>query len=199
MRCVIHENAAFCRMHLLSREIWDFTLQATRPHFVYRDAPDKIIRALSDIVGLTTNHDLALPLLMDEEPIGLLVLRTKGHDRFTGEHAELLSFVAQPFSIALSNALAYDRVVRYRDLLIDDNRFLTRELLNELPENIIGANGGLHQVMQAVDQVAPLSNLVLILGETGVGKEVIANTIHYSSSRSKQPFIKVNWGPYPSI
>jgi transcriptional regulator with GAF, ATPase, and Fis domain len=64
-------------------------------------------------------------------------------------------------------------------------------------DEIIGADSGLKTVMEMVRQVAPLDSPVMIMGETGVGKEVVANAIHYSSPRAKGPFIKVNCGAIP--
>jgi transcriptional regulator with GAF, ATPase, and Fis domain len=88
--------------------------------------------------------------------------------------------------------------VKYRDTLIDDNRFLKRELLSQAGEEIVGGNSGLRNVMEMVRQVAPLNNTVLLMGETGTGKEVIANAIHFASPRKDGPFIKVNCGAIPA-
>src|SRR6185369_7007615 len=88
-------------------------------------------------------------------------------------------------------------VIRYRDILLDDNRFLNRELLSQVGDEIIGGNSGLRNVMEMVRQVAPLNNTVLLMGETGTGKEVIANSIHFASPRKDGPFIKVNCGAIP--
>ena len=83
--------------------------------------------------------------------------------------------------------LSYREVLRYRDILLDDNRFLNRELLSQAGDEIIGGNSGLRNVMEMVLQVAPLSNTVLLMGETGTGKEVIANAIHFASLRERWP------------
>jgi len=98
--------------------------------------------------------------------------------------------------MALANALAHEAVVRYRDLLLDDNRFLRSELVPQLGGEMIGGNSGLRNVMEMVQQMAPLSNTVLLMGETGTGTEVIANAIHFASPRNG-PFIKVNCGAIP--
>src|SRR5208283_3701255 len=103
----------------------------------------------------------------------------------------------EPFSIAMSNALRYEEVVKLKDILDAENRELSRELRYFSGDEIVGAEYGLKNVMEMVRQVAPLSSPVLLLGETGVGKEVVANAIHYSSSRSGGPFIKVNCGAIP--
>ncbi|MDX1702055.1 MAG: sigma-54 dependent transcriptional regulator, partial [Melioribacteraceae bacterium] len=79
----------------------------------------------------------------------------------------------------------------------DDNKFLHGELRKVSGEEIIGAHFGLRDVMHKVQQVAALNSPVLLLGETGVGKDVIANSIHYSSSRNDGPFVSVNCGAIP--
>lgn len=73
-----------------------------------------------------------MPLRIETELIGFLVLRTRGEGKFTPEHVELLATVTEPFAIALANVLAHEEeVIKYRDILIDDNRFLNRELLSQ--------------------------------------------------------------------
>jgi transcriptional regulator with PAS, ATPase and Fis domain len=84
------------------------------------------------------------------------------------------------------------------ELLTDDNRFLHGELRSLCcADEIVGANFGLRDVMHKARQVASLDSPVLLLGETGTGKDVVANSIHYSSSRSEGPFISVNCGAIP--
>jgi transcriptional regulator with GAF, ATPase, and Fis domain len=141
----------------------------------------------------------ALVRLLDVEGkrMGALVLLAQGRDRFTEEHGRLFSLLKEPFAIALSNTLKHQEILRLKDLLADDNRYLHRELLHLSGDEIIGAEFGLKGVMTMVGQVASLSSPVLLLGETGVGKDVIANAIHYSSPRKDGPFIKVNCGAIP--
>ena len=82
-------------------------------------------------------------------------------------------------------------------MLTDDNRYLHRELLRISGDEIIGEDFGLKNVMEMVRKVAPLESPVLLLGETGVGKGLIASAVHYLSRRSKGPFIVVNSGAIP--
>jgi len=93
--------------------------------------------------------------------------------------------------------LRHQEVSRLKDMLADDNRYLFGELWSASGDEIIGSDFGLKAVMEMVRQVAPLNSPVLLLGETGTGKEVIANAIHYSSPRKDGPFIKVNCGAIP--
>ena len=143
------------------------------------------------------NSTLSVPLCIEGKKLGVLILRAKGRGVYRKDHAVMIRFASDPFAIALSNALAHQELMHYRDVLLDDNRFLQRELSPGVPADIIGESSGLKNVMEMVHQVAPRNNTVLLLGETGVGKEVIANAIHYGSTRSNGPFIKVNCGAIP--
>jgi len=93
--------------------------------------------------------------------------------------------------------LQHQEVSRLKDMLADDNRYLYQELRSAAGDEVIGSDFGLRSVMEMVKQVAPIDSPVLLLGETGTGKEVIANAIHYSSPRRDGPFIKVNCGAIP--
>ena len=136
-------------------------------------------------------------LEVEGKKLGALVLLAEGRDRFSEEHGRLFALLNEPFAIALSNTLKHQEILRLKDLLADDNRYLHRELLRLSGEEIVGADFGLKGAMAMVQQVASLGSPVLLLGETGVGKDVIANAIHYSSPRKDGPFIKVNCGAIP--
>jgi len=140
---------------------------------------------------------LVMPLVMEDIILGSLVIIAQGNDRYTEEHARLLSLLHEPYCIAMSNTLKHQQVLELKDMLTDDNRYLHRELLRISGDEIIGENFGLKGVMEMVRQVAPLDSPVLLLGETGAGKDVIANAIHYSSPRRDAPFITVNCGAIP--
>jgi formate hydrogenlyase transcriptional activator len=116
---------------------------------------------------------------------------------FTEEQVSQVALLKEPLVIAMSNALKHREVVKLNDLLTDDNRFLHGELHRISGDEIIGANFGLKDVMHKARQVAALNSPVLLLGDTGVGKDVIANMIHYSSPRRNSPFISVNCGAIP--
>jgi transcriptional regulator with GAF, ATPase, and Fis domain len=149
-------------------------------------------------LGLDINvSSIEVRLELEGNRIGVLNLMAKGMDRYTDEHAEIMRIVHEPFAIAMANALRHQEVSKLRDMLADDNRFLQQRLRELAGAEIVGAEFGLKDVMKSVGQVARLDSPVLLYGETGVGKEVIANAIHYSSSRRNGPFIKVNCGAIP--
>ncbi len=140
---------------------------------------------------------MLLYLIMGHDRGGALSLRAEGREKYKAHHAKLLSLVAEPFTIALDNALKHRELSILKDRLADDNRYLQKELRDIYGDQIIGENSGLKDIMAMVRQVAPLTSPVLLLGETGTGKDVIANAIHYSSQRRGGPFIKVNCGAIP--
>jgi transcriptional regulator with GAF, ATPase, and Fis domain len=155
-------------------------------------------KEIQERLGL--NPDISvmnMALKLEGNRIGDLGLMADGLNQYTDEHARLLLMLHQPFAIAMSNALKHMEVIRFKDMLADDNRYLFDELRSVLGDEIIGSDFGLKLVMEMVQQVAPLDSPVLLLGETGTGKEVIANAIHYSSPRKDGPFIKVNCGAIP--
>jgi transcriptional regulator with GAF, ATPase, and Fis domain len=140
---------------------------------------------------------LGMALKLEGNRIGDLALIAEGLDQYTEEHARLLSLLHEPFAMAMSNALKHTEVIRFKEMLADDNRYLRGQLREMTGDQIVGADFGLNSVMTLVEQVAPLDSAVLLLGETGVGKEVIANAIHSLSTRRDGPFIKVNCGAIP--
>lgn len=158
---------------------------------------DVLGRLLWKKMGKKEMSVLVLKLVIDDQKIGVLIFAARGHDRFTKEHERLLRLVHDPAAIALSNHLQHKEVLKLKDLLEDDNQYLNQQLHRIAGDEIIGSEFGLKHVMEMVRQIAPQKSLVLLMGETGVGKEVIANAIHYSSTRAGGPFIKVNCGAIP--
>jgi transcriptional regulator with GAF, ATPase, and Fis domain len=175
------------------------------------DAEDPDVRIFNDPMSValcremlqflqTSSHSvMVMRLRIQEKVFGSLVLTNDrtGDARYTGAHAELISLLREPFAIALSNAISHRDVLRLNDLLADDNRYLQSELRKRTGEDIVGADFGLKGVMESVHQVAALDSPVLLLGETGVGKDVIAHALHTLSNRKNHPFIAVNCGSIP--
>ena len=140
---------------------------------------------------------ITLPLVIEGEPIGGMGISARGPDRFTAVHADLLELVKEPIAMAMSNTRSYQETVRLKNLLADDNRALFRELEEVSGTRVVGAEFGLRRVMEMVRLVAQSKSPALLLGETGTGKEVIANAIHLTSSRRNGPMIRVQCGAIP--
>jgi len=140
---------------------------------------------------------LGVFLIVDKNWVGGITLNARGNNSFEKEHLELFSLLKKPITIALSNSLRYQELLELKERLSDDNRFLQNELQSAIGKEIIGSDFGLKGVMDLVQQVAPLKSPVLLLGETGTGKELIARAIHNISPRKNSPFITVNCGAIP--
>jgi len=153
-------------------------------------------RVMSMAWPADTSH-LLMDLELEKKRLGVLNLFAEGKNRYTNFHAHMISLLHEPFATAMSNILQHQEIQRFKDMLADDNRYLHQEMLRMTGDTIIGANFGLRDVMKMVRQVAPLDSPVLLMGETGVGKEVIANAIHFSSPRRTEPYITVNCGAIP--
>jgi transcriptional regulator with GAF, ATPase, and Fis domain len=160
--------------------------------------PDLLPHELLERLGQNESYSfIHMALELDGNRIGHLGLMADGVNQYTDAHVRLLLLLREPLAIAMSNALKHQEVIRFKQMLADDNRYLLDELRSVAGEEIIGADFGLSMVMRMVEQVAPLDSPVLLLGETGTGKELIANAIHSSSPRKEGPFIKVNCGAIP--
>jgi transcriptional regulator with GAF, ATPase, and Fis domain len=147
--------------------------------------------------GLMEKSSIVLFTWSKGRRLGQVGFFVRGRNRYTAEHARLINLLHRPFSIAMANALQYREIVDMKDLFSADIRNLRHELKQTSGAEIIGAGGGLRQVMEIVSQVAPLTTPVLLLGETGAGKEIIANRIYSSSPRRDGPFVKINCGAIP--
>ncbi|MEN6318904.1 MAG: sigma 54-interacting transcriptional regulator, partial [Syntrophaceae bacterium] len=164
---------------------------------VNRPESDPVIKKISESFKLLKSSQLVMRLVIEGKRIGSLTLATDGLDKYTEAHARLFSLLNEPFAIAFSNALTHQEVLTLKDMLADDNRYLHQELMHMSGDEIVGSDFGLKDSMDMVKSVAPLDSPVLLLGETGVGKGVIASAIHYLSPRRKGPFITVNSGAIP--
>jgi formate hydrogenlyase transcriptional activator len=118
---------------------------------------------------------------------------------FTQDDAEFLGQVANQVAIAVENALDYLHVTESHERLATAKRYLEDEIrtVHNFDE-IIGESAALQQVLQQVEVVAPTDATVLIQGETGTGKELIARAIHQHSARRDHPFVAVNCAAIPT-
>lgn len=138
----------------------------------------------------------ALPVSAHGELAGIGLLCSR--QEWRAPHLALLSLAIEPLGVALENDRRASELARMRAALeADREALLTRLQRQDISEAVIGETGGLRIVMERVEQVAPTDAPVLILGETGSGKEVIARAIHQRSSRSAGPVVRVNCGAIP--
>ncbi|MBN2196867.1 MAG: sigma 54-interacting transcriptional regulator [Polyangiaceae bacterium] len=130
-------------------------------------------------------------------PLGALLL-FGDIGSFGARHTKQLEELLDPFRVALLHAQRTQELTRLREVVEADNRALLSKLDRQgLIEEIVGADAGFRAVIQRVEQVAPTDAPVLLLGETGTGKEVVARAIHARSRRPEGPMLRVNCGAIP--
>jgi formate hydrogenlyase transcriptional activator len=140
-----------------------------------------------------------VPLITANRIVGTLSLSSLHAGAFTQEDADLLMRVANQVAIAIENALAYQQIAELKNKLADEKLYLEEEIRSEYTfEEIIGESPALKRVLSQVETVAPTDSSVLILGETGTGKEVIARALHDLSPRRERTFVKVNCAAIPT-
>jgi transcriptional regulator with GAF, ATPase, and Fis domain len=170
-------------------------------------ASDRIVtrgKRLTGILGLLVPEGIetdviAVPLSRETEASGALLLIGRAGREFEDGHLELAEKLREPFAVALENDRRVHEMATLRDAAVADRGSLLRRLgRKEIVEDIVGERTGLRQVMDRVGLVTGSDVPVLILGETGTGKEVIARAIHTRSPRHDGPFIRVNCGAIPS-
>jgi formate hydrogenlyase transcriptional activator len=140
-----------------------------------------------------------LPLIRCNSTLGVLCLVRLQKDAFTSSDIEFLSQIAGQVAIAIDNAFAYRRIKELTDTLRQEKLYLEDEIRSELNfEEIIGNSAVLRRVLGQVEAVAPTNSTVLIEGETGSGKELIARAVHNLSQRRQHPFVKINCAAIPT-
>jgi hydrogenase-4 transcriptional activator len=142
---------------------------------------------------------VAAPLSAEDKPVGVVLFVFDREREPSSEQLELLAGVLGPLGVAFENDQRLHELARMREALeADREALLSRLQRQDISEAVIGESAGLQNVMQRVEQVAPTDAPVLILGETGAGKEVIARAIHTRSRRDKGPVVRINCGAIPS-
>jgi formate hydrogenlyase transcriptional activator len=140
-----------------------------------------------------------LPLVSHNRVLGVLGLGSLREDSFSPEDVAFLIQVANQVAIAVANALAYGKIAALKDQLAHEKLYLEEEIRSELHfADIVGRSPALRQVLQQVETVAPTDATVLISGETGSGKELIARAIHQRSPRQPQAFVTLNCAAIPT-
>jgi formate hydrogenlyase transcriptional activator len=134
-----------------------------------------------------------VPLVAMGTSIGTFTLWSEARDRYTQADAELLREVANQIAIAIANMKSYEEIKALKGRLEKEIVYLQEEIRTVHNfEEIVGSSPSLLKLLRKVDQVAPTDSSVLIYGETGTGKELIARAIHDRSNRKDRPLVKVN-------
>jgi formate hydrogenlyase transcriptional activator len=139
------------------------------------------------------------PLVGRQGPLGTIGLGSRQENSFAQADLDLLQQIADQIALALDNALAWGRLSASRDRLEEQRVYLESEINSEYNfEDIIGKSDALQRVLSQVSIVAPTDSTVLLHGETGTGKELIARAIHNLSSRRTRTFVRLNCAAIPS-
>jgi formate hydrogenlyase transcriptional activator len=147
--------------------------------------------------GLMTH--CSLPLTRCGRALGVLSVARLQNNSFSPDEVDFLIQIAAQVAIAIDNALAYQKISELTQKLSQEKLYLEDEIRDELNfEEIVGNSAVLRRVLKQVEAVAPTDCTVLIHGETGSGKELIARAVHKLSSRSNQPFVKLNCAAIPT-
>ncbi len=140
-----------------------------------------------------------VPLVHRERVLGVIAVSSRSENAFSPHDAEMLSQVAGQVAMAVNNALAYRQIAELRERLNQEKEYLEEELnLEHQFEDIVGESSGLRDVLRQIATVAPTDATVLIQGETGTGKELLARAIHRLSPRAERTFIKLNCAAIPA-
>ena len=140
-----------------------------------------------------------LPLTGHNGIVGTLGLVRTQRDPYSQNELEFLTGVSNQISLALENALAGHQISQLKDKLAQEKLYLEEEIRSEMNfDQIVGDSPALRQVLELVETVAPSDSTVLLLGETGTGKELIARAIHDHSRRKSHTFVKLNCAAIPT-
>jgi len=175
-------------------------LETLKPVIVERIGPDDLPPEIYEkIIGEGLKSSCVIPLVSRDRALGYLSIARTAVSTFAPEDVEFLAEAAGQIAIAIENAMAYHEISDLKDKLAQEKLYLEEEIRSEMNfENIIGNSPELKHVLELVETVAPSDSTVLLLGETGTGKELIARAIHDRSRRKDRTFVKLNCAAIPT-
>jgi formate hydrogenlyase transcriptional activator len=176
------------------------TFRSGKPWVVNRLDPSQVSPEMyAKAAGEGMNSFCDVPLVSRGRLLGVLALASSEENAFDGDEVTFASQVAQQVAIGLENALAYGEISNLKDKLAQEKLYLEEEIRGELDfEGIVGQSSALRHVLDLVETVAPSDSTVLLLGETGTGKELIARAVHDRSRRKDRTFVKLNCAAIPT-
>ena len=175
-------------------------LETLRPVVSHTCDGNELVSEASDIViaeGLRAY--CSIPLVNRGRALGILSILRRTEDPFSQEDINFLSRASGQIAIAIENACAYHEISQLKDKLAQEKLYLEEEFRSEMGfEQIIGKSVALKHVLELVETVATSDSTVLLLGETGTGKELIARAIHDRSRRKERTLVKLNCAAIPT-
>jgi transcriptional regulator with GAF, ATPase, and Fis domain len=155
---------------------------------------DGILSFFNKKLNKNLGSAILIRMLFEDKKIGFSGLYAEGFNRYSDEHLGLVEVLSKTLSFVSHNAMAYyDNLKRFENL-DEENRFLHREIKRISSSPLIGSETGLKNIVESIKKLSSVDSHVLILGESGVGKELVANAIQENSKRCNGPYIKVNCG-----
>jgi formate hydrogenlyase transcriptional activator len=185
------------------------SIDGTPPGEVFRSGEPWVLNKLdpaavspefcAKVSGEGMNSFCDVPLVSRERMLGVLAVASRQENAFGPAEVIFLRQIGRQVAIALENALAYGEIADLKDKLAQEKLYLEEEIRGEMDfEGIVGQSSALRHVLNLVDTVAPSDSTVLLLGETGTGKELIARAIHDRSRRKDRTFVKLNCAAIPT-
>jgi formate hydrogenlyase transcriptional activator len=176
------------------------SFKSGKPNIVNRldpaEVPPEMYRKAT-AEGLNSFCDV--PLVSKDRLLGVLAVARREENAFDDDEVAFLIQVANQVAIGVENALAYSEIADLKDRLAQEKLYLEDEIRGEMDfEGIVGQSSALRHVLNLVETVAPSDSTVLLLGETGTGKELIARAIHDRSRRKDRTFVKLNCAAIPT-
>lgn len=171
-----------------------------KPMVINRLDPDTVPKEMyhkAKAEGMNSFCDL--PLVSRSRLLGILAVARREENTFDEDEVNFLTQVANQVAIAIENAKIHGEVTELRDKLAQEKLYLEDEIRGEMDfEGIVGQSSGMRHVLNLVETVAPNDSTVLLLGETGTGKELIARAIHDRSKRRNRTLVKLNCAAIPT-
>src|SRR5438093_3583045 len=174
--------------------------QSGKPTVLNRLVPTEIPPEMyAKAAGEGVNSLCHMPLVSRGRVLGILAVAQRAENAFDANAVEFLSQVAKQVAIAVENALAYGEIADLKDRLAQEKLYLEDEIRGGMDfEGIVGQSSALRHVLSLVETVAPSDSTVLLLGETGTGKELIASAIHDRSRRKNRTLVRLNCAAIPT-
>jgi formate hydrogenlyase transcriptional activator len=140
-----------------------------------------------------------VPLTRAQNRLGALAFASKQVAAYGAADVEFLQLVADQAAVAVENALAFDCIEKLKEKLAREKVYLEEEIRTEQNfDEIVGESAALRRVLKEVETVAPTDSTVLVRGETGTGKELIARALHQLSARRERTFVRINCAAIPT-
>ena len=153
-----------------------------------------VIGYLNEKLKIELGSAIFLKLFYGKHPVGISGFFAKGVHQYKTDHVKLIEMLFNIINLMAHNAMSYYDQQAKIERLDDENRFLYKEIERIGGNKLIGDQTGLKEIFSTIDKLSRVDTPVLILGETGVGKELIADAIQKRTDRSEKPYIKVNCG-----